>query len=1175
MADLWTLPNGSTIRTVIERVQQDITLPIRQDIDVTITLISGSLPGGLRIDGTQLKGTPFEVETTTSSLFALRATTADGAFQDRTFEIITVGADDPRWVTPEGLLRINQQAYFILDNEPVDFQLQAIDPDLPAGDDLEFYISSGDGELPPGTQLTRDGRIVGVVEPILALDKRADDGSFDSNAYDGYPLDFNIVSDSGYASFYYDSQFYDYAVPTRTPRKLNRYYEFTVSVSDGDTVVKRKFRIFVVGDDFLRSDNTQMKIGNGIFSADNTHVRTPIWLTPANLGYKRANNYLTLKLDALDTDTLSGYLVYSLVDNNPDGSISMLPPGTSIDTVTGEIYGRVPYQPAITKEYNFTVRATRFTGETNVVVVTGQVYEDTQKDLSTFKIFKLDQSLADGIDDLNALLGRTIVLDGFSYKITAINGTIADYDEITVTPPLKSANPFVVIEQGVTGNNYVWSNGLSTSQRELYLNRTIKIGENEKYKITSIIPYVEWDILDKTHPTIDVDTTTYVKQGQVSDITITAQGLNYSSATVTITGGGGGGAAATPVIDGFGRIVGITVIDGGTGYTSTPTVTITGTFNGTAYPAAATANLAYETRNEQITRLMDNSLGPIYIEDIDPNRITIRAPSVPANRNADKVKSFFDRAGSDIRLSISKNNFERTAFDINLQRNLIGDISLGTFRGSVFEERIITAEDQDEVTNPYSEKTFNVKILGEVESTINWISPSDLGEIQANFLSTLAIKATTTVPDSKLIYTLIDGQLPNGLTLAYDGQIIGKARQFSSGTAKGLTIFDNNTTTFDGGRTSATSFDRQYKFTVRAQDRFGFSAIEREFTLKIQDPEDVIYSNLYMKPFLSAAQRRDYVNFVSDPNVFPPEYIYRPNDPAFGLQKEIKMLAYAGIETKQISSYVAAAAKNHKRKRYSLGKIKKAVAKEPHTNNIVYEVVYIEVIDPLEPTKGKTRLSYNTGLGNKITVDSLQYAAKDDVTKQGAGYPEIIIQGRERSISIPLKNEEEFDIITRSGDIEKEIENLNVEVESRSGSVLGVSVGLSDSEPMRLRPKTNTIKADSNAVVTSDSNDGKKYISNISNMRSRLEEVGRSEGGFMPLWMRSTQAVGQQELGYITAVPLCYCLPNTADSIILNIENTTFDFSLIDFEIDRYIIDTTQGNSDEQYILFANYQFNV
>ena len=132
-----------------------------------------------------------------------------------------------------------------------------------------------------------------------------------------------------------------------------------------------------------------------------------------------------------------------------------------------------------------------------------------------------------------------------------------------------------------------------------------------------------------------------------------------------------------------------------------------------------------------------------------------------------------------------------------------------------------------------------------------------------------------------------------------------------------------------------------------------------------------------------------------------------------------------------------------------------------------------------------------------------------------------------------------------------------------------------NSDPIRLRPDTNTIKIDSNAINVSEQKDQKKYISNISNMRSRIRDVGNNLREFYPLWMRTAQVVGQGELGFVLAVPLCYCKPGQADSVILNIKNSGFDFKNINLEIDRYNIDSTNGNSNEQYIPFANYQFNV
>jgi hypothetical protein len=139
---------------------------------------------------------------------------------------------------------LNTPLTFVLDNSLVDFQLQAIDSDLSAGQTLEYFIASGDGELPPGLELDSNGRIYGIVDPILALDLTAREGFFDSNLFDAYAYDFGTrpnISDENFLAVI-------------TPRKLNRNYEFVVSVSDGETVTRRRFRIFVVGDDFLRAD---------------------------------------------------------------------------------------------------------------------------------------------------------------------------------------------------------------------------------------------------------------------------------------------------------------------------------------------------------------------------------------------------------------------------------------------------------------------------------------------------------------------------------------------------------------------------------------------------------------------------------------------------------------------------------------------------------------------------------------------------------------------------------------------------------------------------------------------------------------------------------------------------------------------------------------------------------
>ena len=299
---LWTVRPGHNLGTYQESITQTIALPVATGC--TLTVISGKLPGGLRISGDFLLGTPFEVKYLKTFTFVIRAV-KDNVKEDMTLKMLIDGDDAPVWITPEGPLGLGpNNKFYILDSSPVDFQLQLIDPDLPAGDEIEYFIADNDGELPPGISLGRTtGKLTGIVEPILALEKRAASGFFDANVYGTWPFDFGVKSSNGFESYYYDTTFFDYNVPTQSPKKLNRYYEFTVSASDGVTIAKRKFQIYLVGDDFLRTDNTIMQIGTGLFTSDNTYLRAPVWLTPSDLGYRRANNYVTLFLESRNNVT--------------------------------------------------------------------------------------------------------------------------------------------------------------------------------------------------------------------------------------------------------------------------------------------------------------------------------------------------------------------------------------------------------------------------------------------------------------------------------------------------------------------------------------------------------------------------------------------------------------------------------------------------------------------------------------------------------------------------------------------------------------------------------------------------------------------------------------------------------------------------------------------------------
>jgi hypothetical protein len=226
------------------------------------------------------------------------------------------------------------------------------------------------------------------------------------------------------------------------------------------------------------------------------------------------------------------------------------------------------------------------------------------------------------------------------------------------------------------------------------------------------------------------------------------------------------------------------------------------------------------------------------------------------------------------------------------------------------------------------------------------------------------------------------------------------------------------------------------------------------------------------------------------------------------------MLVFAGIETKSAAEYVSAIGRNHKTKRFKFGEVKKAEAKIPGTNDIVYEVVYIEMLDPLE------------------------------------------INGKYLPLTLKLNPS-----------------NVTIKVDQTGEFYNGPFDSVN---PHWKRPIPLYASIDRNDIFAGDSGTGIKFPVSISLWRYRIKNMmnTKSERNYLPLWMRSIQEGKTQEINFVPAVPLCYCKPGGADAVILNIKNyiknNAFNFNLLDYTVDRYIIDSVEGEYTDKYLVFRN-----
>jgi hypothetical protein len=403
--NVWNQSSGYSFGLRQERTKLALDLPVITSEGIAFNVISGTLPPGLRISGHQIVGTPFEVPRTTTYRFCVRAS-ASGEISDRTFTIDIAGPDEPTFLTAEGDLPAGpSNSYFVLDASYIEFQIDAVDFDTASGQKLHYFIADDDGELPPGLSLSDDGLISGFATPSLSIKISDGTGAYDNGYYDGVVYDFGTRPSNGFASFLYDQITYDYSTPTNPPKKVNRNYEFYISLTDGDTVARRRYRMFVVADDFFRADNTFLPAGTGVYKADGTFLRSPVWKTPEYLGIVRANNYVTKILDTYETGD-STLVLYEIVSGS-------LPPGMEFDISTSEIFGNVPYQPAVTKRYSFTVAATRFTPQISETTVTNRTfYIDVQGEVDSVITWETDANLgiipANFISNLHITANTTI-----------------------------------------------------------------------------------------------------------------------------------------------------------------------------------------------------------------------------------------------------------------------------------------------------------------------------------------------------------------------------------------------------------------------------------------------------------------------------------------------------------------------------------------------------------------------------------------------------------------------------------------------------------------------------------------------------------------------------------------------------------------------------------------------
>jgi hypothetical protein len=303
-----------------------------------------------------------------------------------------------------------------------------------------------------------------------------------------------------------------------------------------------------------------------------------------------------------------------------------------------------------------------------------------------------------------------------------------------------------------------------------------------------------------------------------------------------------------------------------------------------------------------------------------------------------------------------------------------------------------------------------------------------------------------------------------------------------------------------------TDSTRAYTFTVTVSDQYQSAATSKEFTINIDIPYTQIEYGNMTGHATSFIDQNIFYNIAQNPNINNSDYVYRGEDRNFGMKLKPEMLMLSGLEAQTLTAFQQQMEQNHAPKTLYFGDIKTAVAKEGTTT--IYEVVYIDIKDNLVNKDG-VAVSSSIQLHNAVTKPMLgPRASSMNATADYVDYE-----------------------VTTDGGL----------AFSTSGSKVRYA---------------NQLSADLGFIET-------VYPNAVNNMRSRMKSLGHKEWDYLPLWMKTTQAGDLAPLGYVTAVPVCYCKPGTSALVKKRIEDMQLNFKNIAFTIDRYVVSKSKAATEK------------
>ena len=309
---------------------------------------------------------------------------------------------------------------------------------------------------------------------------------------------------------------------------------------------------------------------------------------------------------------------------------------------------------------------------------------------------------------------------------------------------------------------------------------------------------------------------------------------------------------------------------------------------------------------------------------------------------------------------------------------------------------LIDTNDDQIKSDPYY---FTITLVGQIETQVIWLTDADLGSIINGSTSLLQVEAVNTggrvlqyrlrpgaIPPTDYVPGVYN-KLPQGLQLLPEGDIAGRVSFNTFALDLGTTTFDKALRTSLVKSPQETTFDTQYTFTVNAYSSDGLISVFKTFTVKVLREYNEPYENLYIKAMPPYSDRALINSLIENSDIFPPDLVFRPQDPNFGIASSVVYHHCFGLTSSTYELYVSSLIENHYWKNLILGEIKTAQAIDPATGSVIYEVVYSAIQDNLVNNAGlsvskQVTLPYPINAGDSSEITTVYPNSLDNMRNQ-------------------------------------------------------------------------------------------------------------------------------------------------------------------------------------------------